>query len=73
LNNISIHTDPAGRLGRLSEGEDPYCGTGGLTRAVPKASRFVEPDTGLFDFIRLRAKVLDVGWAREKFDSPSWH
>jgi len=30
---------------------------------VSKACRFAELDIGLFDFVRPRARVLDVGWA----------
>ena len=41
--------------------EDPYCGTGGPTRAVPKERRFAQPDTALFSLITRDNLVLDVG------------
>src|SRR6266566_1846004 len=41
--------------------EDPYCGTGGPTRAIPKQGRFAQPDTTLFSLITRDNLVLDVG------------
>jgi ubiquinone/menaquinone biosynthesis C-methylase UbiE len=45
------------RIGR----EDPYCGTGGPTRAIPREGRFAQPDTTLFSLITRDSLVLDVG------------
>jgi ubiquinone/menaquinone biosynthesis C-methylase UbiE len=45
------------RIGR----EDPYCGTGGPTRAIPREGRFARPDTTLFSLITRDNLVLDVG------------
>ncbi len=41
--------------------EDPYCGTGGPTRAIPKERRFAQPDTALFSLITRDNLVLDIG------------
>ncbi len=60
MTNESSDKDPRKTWDTIGE-EDPYCGTGGPTRAVPKAGKFAEPDSGLFDFIEPSATVLDVG------------
>ena len=60
MTNGSSDKDPRKTWETIGE-EDPYCGTGGPTRAVPKAGKFAEPDSGLFDFIKPNATVLDVG------------
>jgi len=40
---------------------DPYCGTGGPTRAVPRIGQFAEPDTALLDMVKDKSVVLDLG------------
>lgn len=41
--------------------EDPYCGTGGPTRTVPRTGKFAQADLGLLDFIEPNTTLLDVG------------
>src|SRR5438132_2353700 len=60
MRNRSTSKDPRKTWETIGE-EDPYCGTGGPTRALPKAGKFAEPDSGLFKFIEPNANVLDVG------------
>jgi len=40
---------------------DPYCGTGGPTRAVPRIGQFAKPDTALLSMVRNKSIVLDLG------------
>ena len=40
---------------------DPFCGTGGPTRAVPRIGRFAKPDTAIPSMIRDKSTVLDIG------------
>src|SRR3989454_9984882 len=60
MTNRPSDKDPRQTWETIGE-EDPYCGTGGPTRAVPKAGKFAEPDSGLFDIIERDTTVLDVG------------
>ncbi len=41
--------------------KDPYFGTSGPTRAIPKAGILAKPDAALFEVIPQGASVLDVG------------
>lgn len=41
--------------------KDPYCGTGGPTRAIPKAGVFAKPDDAIFAVIGPSGPALDVG------------
>jgi len=41
--------------------EDPYCGTGGPTRTVPRTGKFAQPDLGLLDSIEPNTTLIDVG------------
>jgi len=40
---------------------DPYCGTGGPTRAIPRAGVFAKPDDAIFSVIGPSGPALDVG------------
>src|SRR2546427_833433 len=60
MTNRSSDKDPRQTWETIGE-EDPYCGTGGPTRAEPKAGKFADPDSGLFGIIEPNASVLDVG------------
>jgi SAM-dependent methyltransferase len=40
---------------------DPYCGTGGPTRAIPSTGVFAKPDSSLFTLIGAKGLVLDAG------------
>src|SRR2546426_12712163 len=60
MTNRPSDKDPRQTWETIGE-EEPYCGTGGPTRSDPKAGKFAEPDSGLFDFIEPNATVLDVG------------
>jgi SAM-dependent methyltransferase len=41
--------------------KDPYCGTGGPTRAVPLSGKFAKPDSALLGMIENKPIVLDLG------------
>jgi len=60
MTNRRSDNDPRETWDTIGE-KDPFCGTGGPTRAVPKAGKFAEPDSGLFDLIEPNTTVLDVG------------
>jgi ubiquinone/menaquinone biosynthesis C-methylase UbiE len=40
---------------------DPYCGTGGPTRAMPLSGKFAKPDSALLTMIENKPIVLDLG------------
>ena len=40
---------------------DPYCGTGGPTKAVPHLGKFAAPDTALLSEVEGEPGILDVG------------
>jgi len=40
---------------------DPYCGTGGPTRAMPLSGKFAKPDSALLDLVKNKPIVLDLG------------
>jgi len=41
--------------------EDPYCGTGGPTRAIPSSGKFAKPDSALLDIVAKKPILLDLG------------
>ena len=45
---------------RIGE-SDPYCGTGGPTRALPRIGKFAKPDTALLTMVGNEQMVLDIG------------
>ena len=41
--------------------KDPYCGTGGPTRAMPLSGKFAKPDSALLNMVKNKSMDLDLG------------